>query len=102
VVSEEPNEFWVSEDEQKLLVVNVQSLVESESIELASEESWDHSSREVADDVGGEGENPNATKSNLWNEAQSDTLLAAEREWGEAPGFMEKEEEEIKEADSVS
>jgi hypothetical protein len=56
----------------------------------------------VADDVGGEVEEPNATKSTLWNEAQSDTLLAAGREWGEAPGFMDKAEEEIKEADSVS
>jgi hypothetical protein len=87
VVSEETNEFWVPEDEQELWVVN---------------EQWDHSSVEVADDVGGEVEEPNATKSTLWNEAQSDTLLAAGREWGEAPGFMDKAEEEIKEADSVS
>jgi hypothetical protein len=102
VVSEETNEFWVPEDEQELWVVNEQSLGEFESNELASEESWDHSSVEVADDVGGEVEEPNATKSTLWNEAQSDTLLAAGREWGEAPGFMDKAEEEIKEADSVS
>lgn len=32
---------------------------------------------EVANDVGGEGEEPNATNLNLWKEAQSDTLLAA-------------------------
>jgi hypothetical protein len=69
VVSEEINEFWVPEGEQELWVANDQSLGEYESNESASEESWDHGSVEVADDVGDEGEELNATKSNLWNDA---------------------------------